>query len=134
MQSAFGYPAVSGGLAAGSMPCFMLFVPDGALAPPTRRRQLWDRRCNDILQQSAPDHTNAEITDLIEAETGMRFHVKTVSERRATLSLDCPRRNDWTAPLRRWRPWVPAPAPKEPSKGLALRSPTERRPGPKPSS
>src|SRR5882724_1969007 len=43
MQSASGYPAVSGGLATGSMPCFMLFVPDGALAPPTRRRQLWDR-------------------------------------------------------------------------------------------
>ena len=112
----------------------MISLPDGAFAPTARPRQIWDRHCTEIPQQSAPDHTNAEIADLIEAETGMRFHVKTVSERRATLGLDRTRRNDWTAPLRRWRPWVPAPAPREPSKGLAVRSPTARRPGPKPSS
>jgi hypothetical protein len=42
---------------------------------------------------------------LFEAETGQRFKPDTISEHRAARRLDSPRRSDWSAPLRRWRPW-----------------------------
>lgn len=69
------------------------------------RRPIWDQRCASILMRLADRLSNAEIADRIEAETGMRFKDKTVSERRSDLGLESPRHNEWTAPLRRWRPW-----------------------------
>lgn len=42
---------------------------------------------------------------LIEAKTGMRFSIFSISRHRAARGLDTPCRNDCTAPLRRWRPW-----------------------------
>ena len=35
--------------------------------------------------------------------TGLRFSVTFVGRRRAALGLDRPQRNDWTAPIHRWR-------------------------------
>ena len=69
------------------------------------RRPTWDQRCASILTRLADRYSNAEIADRIEAETGMRFKDKTISERRSDLGLESPRNNDWTSPLRRWRPW-----------------------------
>ena len=87
-----------------ALPCFRLCEDrqDGRVAP---RRQLWDAECADILAACADRCTNAEIVDLIAARTGKRFKAKSVSERRAALGLGAPRRNDWTNPLRRLRPW-----------------------------
>ncbi|MFZ5784099.1 MAG: hypothetical protein ACOY4R_28225 [Pseudomonadota bacterium] len=60
----------------------------------------WDLRCAEIMQRDAARHTNAEMVERIEAETGMRFSVFTVSRNRATLGIAPPWRNDWTVPLR----------------------------------
>jgi hypothetical protein len=49
--------------------------------------------------------SSAELVVLIEQETGDRFSVGTVSRRRSLLGLKGPRRNYWTVPLRRWKPW-----------------------------
>ncbi len=77
---------------------------DGTEAHRTEaQRARWDRRCAEILRRNAHRYTNAEIAALIEADTGLRFRFDTISRRRAALGLDCPRRNDWAAPLRRWR-------------------------------
>jgi hypothetical protein len=65
----------------------------------------WDWRCTEILTRNAATHTNVEMAALIEAETGLCLRPATISEHRATLGLGAPRRNDWTAPLRKWRPW-----------------------------
>jgi hypothetical protein len=68
-------------------------------------RPRWDRRCAEIMTRNAATHTNVEVAALIEAETGLRFRPSTVSEHRSALGLETPRRNAWTAPLRKWRPW-----------------------------
>ncbi len=84
----------------GALPCFMLQP-----AEQSARRPIWDQRCASILTRLADRLSNAEIADRIAAETGMRFKDKTISDRRSDLGLSSPRSNDWTAPLRRWRPW-----------------------------
>jgi hypothetical protein len=63
-----------------------------------QRSELEDHR-------KAEHYTNREMAALIEAETGQRFKPDTISEHRAALRLNSPRRSDWSAPLRRWRPW-----------------------------
>jgi len=68
-------------------------------------RPRWDQRCTEIMTRNAQSCTNSELAALIEAETGQRFRPATISEHRAALGLDAPRRNDWTGPLRKWRPW-----------------------------
>lgn len=68
-------------------------------------RMKWTARCTQILVANASEYTNAALVDLIEAETGLRFSLDTVNTRRALLGLDPPGRNQWTSPLRRWRPW-----------------------------
>lgn len=68
-------------------------------------RVKWTPRCTQILVAKATECTNAELVDLIAAETGLRFSLDTVNTRRCLLGLDPPRRNQWTSPLRRWRPW-----------------------------
>ena len=70
-----------------------------------RFKPVWNERCGEILRRNAQHHTNSEIAALIEAATGLRFSVTFVSRRRAALGLDCPWRNDWTAPLVRVRDW-----------------------------
>jgi hypothetical protein len=69
----------------------------------TKGKPLWDPRCSDILRRNAAHYTNREITALIEAATGKRFGFFAVSRKRAALGLECPNRNDWSAPLIRWR-------------------------------
>lgn len=68
-------------------------------------RVKWTARCTQILVANASELTNAALVELIEAETGLRFSLDTVNTRRALLGLDPPGRNQWTSPLRRWRPW-----------------------------
>lgn len=68
-------------------------------------RAKWTARCTQILVANASEFTNAALVELIEAETGLRFSLDTVNTRRALLGLDPPGRNQWTSPLRRWRPW-----------------------------
>jgi hypothetical protein len=63
----------------------------------------WDDRCSEVLRRNAHSHTNNEIAALIEGATGKRFSVSVVSRRRAALGLDSTHRNDWSAPLTRWR-------------------------------
>jgi hypothetical protein len=67
-------------------------------------KPVWNERCSEILRRNAQHYTNSEIAAQIEAATGLRFSVPFVSRRRAALGLDCPQRNDWTAPItrRRW--------------------------------
>jgi hypothetical protein len=64
----------------------------------------WNERCSEILRRNAQHYTNSEIAAQIEAATGLCFSVPFVSRRRAALGLDCPQRNDWSAPImrRRW--------------------------------
>ena len=95
----------------GAIPCFVLCegAVEGASGPSGPRR-VWDRRCTRLLERFAARRTNAEAAELIAAVTGSRFKDKTISEYRASLGLESPRRNDWTAPLRRWRPWSTARA------------------------
>lgn len=87
----------------GAIPCFRLADGVPAASPP--RRALWDAECTAILTRCAERCSNAEAADLIAATTGKRFKPDTVSERRAALGLGSPRHNDWTTPLRRWKPW-----------------------------
>ncbi len=70
-----------------------------------KSRMTWTPRCTHILVANATECTNAELVELIEGETGLRFSLDTVNTRRALLGLDPPGRNHWTSPLRRWRPW-----------------------------
>jgi hypothetical protein len=67
-------------------------------------KPVWNQRCSEILRRNAQHYTNSEIAAVIEAATGLRFSIPFVSRRRAALGLDCPQRNDWTAPItrRRW--------------------------------
>ena len=67
-------------------------------------KPVWNERCSEILRRNAQHYTNGEIAAQIEAATGLRFSVPFVSRRRAALGLDCPQRNDWSAPItrRRW--------------------------------
>ena len=67
-------------------------------------KPVWNERCSEILRRNAQHYTNSEIAALIEAATGLRFSVPFVSRRRAALGLECPQRNDWSAPInrRRW--------------------------------
>ncbi len=67
-------------------------------------KPVWNERCSEILRRNAQHYTNREIAAQIEASTGLRFSVPFVSRRRAALDLDCPQRNDWSAPImrRRW--------------------------------
>jgi hypothetical protein len=88
-------------LVPGAVPCFIVREADQP-----RRRPIWDARCSTILTRCAARHSNVEVAGFIAAETGMHFKEKTISEHRAALGLESPRRNAWTAPLRRWRPWV----------------------------
>ena len=69
-----------------------------------RFKPVWSERCSEILRRNAQHYTNSEIAAQIEAATGLRFSVPFVSRRRAALGLDCPQRNDWSAPItrRRW--------------------------------
>ena len=69
-----------------------------------RFKSVWNERCSEILRRNAQHYTNGEIAAQIEAATGLRFSVTFVSRRRAALGLDCPLRNDWSAPItrRRW--------------------------------
>jgi hypothetical protein len=71
----------------------------------THSRVRWNKRCTELLLINAAYCSNAEVVLLIEQEIGHRFSVGTVSHRRALLGLKAPRRNYWTVPLRRWRPW-----------------------------
>jgi hypothetical protein len=66
---------------------------------------VWNERCSEILRRKAQHYTNSEIAAEIEAATGLRFSVPFVSRRRAALGLDCPLRNDWSAPVNR-RKWL----------------------------
>ena len=68
-----------------------------------RFKPVWNERCSEILRRNAQHYTNSEIAAQIEAATGLRFSVTFVSRRRAALGLDRPWRNDWTAPIHRWR-------------------------------
>jgi hypothetical protein len=70
-----------------------------------RFKSVWNERCSEILRRNAQHYTNGEIAAQIEAATGLRFSVTFVSRRRAALGLDSPYRNDWTAPLVRWKDW-----------------------------
>ena len=97
-----------------SSPAGAAVTPFEALRPPlpvfdTRQarklRMKWTPRCTQILVAKATECTNAELVDLIEAETGLRFSLDTVNTRRCLLGLYSPGRNQWTSPLRRWRPW-----------------------------
>ncbi|MBY0320956.1 MAG: hypothetical protein K2X72_19695 [Reyranella sp.] len=73
--------------------------------PARKPRVKWTPHCTQILVAKATECTNAELVELIAAETGLRFSLDTVNTRRCLLGLDTPGRNEWTAPLRRWRPW-----------------------------
>jgi hypothetical protein len=68
-------------------------------------KPVWNERCSEILRRNAQHYTNSEIAAEIEAATGLRFSVPFVSRRRAALGLDCPLRNDWSAPVNR-RKWL----------------------------
>jgi hypothetical protein len=63
----------------------------------------WDDECSRILRAGARSSTNRQIVSAIEAQTGKRFTVFTVSRRRARLGLGSKHRNEWSAPLTRWR-------------------------------
>ena len=82
-----------------------LSLPVFDLRQARKPRMKWTPRCTHILVAHATERTNAELVELIEAETGLRFSLDTVNTRRCLLGLDAPGRNDWTSPLRRWRPW-----------------------------
>ena len=68
-----------------------------------KSKPIWDERCTEILRRNAHHYTNKEIVALIEGATGKRFGIFAISRKRAALDLDCPKRNDWSAPLTRWR-------------------------------
>jgi hypothetical protein len=70
-----------------------------------RFKSVWNERCSEILRRNAQHYTNSEIAAQIEAATGLRFSVPFVSRQRAALGLDCPQRNDWSAPITR-RKWL----------------------------
>jgi hypothetical protein len=73
--------------------CRALFLGPG---PRNGCRPLWDTRCAELLKSLAGRHTNAELADLIAAQTRMRFKVKTISDRRAALGLEAPHINGWS--------------------------------------
>jgi hypothetical protein len=63
----------------------------------------WDDQCSEILRARARASTNPQIVAAIEAQTGKRFTVFTVSRRRARLGLESKNRNEWSAAITRWR-------------------------------
>ena len=63
----------------------------------------WDDKCSEILRARAGAETNRQIVDAIEAQTGKRFTIFTVSRRRARLGLASKSRNEWSAAITRWR-------------------------------
>lgn len=69
----------------------------------SRARPQWDKRCTELMLTNAEGCSNAEMVVLVEQQTGHRFSLHTVSERRSMLGLKCPRSNNWTAALCRWR-------------------------------
>jgi hypothetical protein len=71
------------------------------------RRPRWNARCTSILVAMGEGASNAEIAERIAAETGLRFGIHAISRHRALLGVAAggPQRNDWTSPLRRWKPW-----------------------------
>jgi hypothetical protein len=85
-----------------AIPCFRL----GSLESPKRRNgaQAWNEHCTEILL-TAESRSNAEVADLIEAKTGMRFSPSVISRHRRAAGLTRPRHNEWTSALRRWKPW-----------------------------
>lgn len=99
------YPQMLSAPISGAIPCFNL--PEMQLEGLSRQRLRWDDRCTAILEEFAALRTNNEIADLIEARTGKRFSMYVVSRHRAALGSynRGPKRNDWTSPLRRWKPW-----------------------------
>jgi hypothetical protein len=66
-------------------------------------KPVWNERCSEILRRNAQHYTNSEIAALVEVATGLRFSATFVSRRRAALGLDRSSRNDWSAPIARWR-------------------------------
>lgn len=80
-------------------------IPLFGMRQARKARIKWTPRCTHILVANATQCTNAELVQLIEAETGLRFSLDTVNTRRSLLGLDTAGRNQWTSPLRRWRPW-----------------------------
>jgi hypothetical protein len=105
MDMSTPYPQMLTAPVPGAIPCFRL--PEFELEGLSKARNRWDERCSAILENFAAGRSNVEIADLIEARTGKRFSIYAVSRHRAALGLHNggPRRNDWTAPLRRWKPW-----------------------------
>ena len=99
------YPQMLSAPIPGAIPCFRL--PEMYLDGVSPRRLRWDERCTAILEEFAASRSNHEIVDLIEARTGKRFSMYVVSRHRAALGSHNrgPNRNDWTSPLRRWKPW-----------------------------
>jgi hypothetical protein len=63
----------------------------------------WDDQCSAILRAHARSSTNRQIVAAIEAQTGKRFTVFTVSRRRARIGLGAKKRNEWSAAMTRWR-------------------------------
>lgn len=99
------YPPILSAPAPGAIPCFRW--PEMELPGLSSSRPRWDERCTAVLEEFAAARTNYDIVDLIEARTGKRFSMHVVSRHRTALGLNNggPRRNDWTSPLRRWKPW-----------------------------
>lgn len=102
MSSAYFPCALTAPTSPHAIPCFRAGGPE----KPRRRNgtQVWDDRCTEILL-GAERRSNGEIAALIEAETGLRFSASVVCRRRRLAGLDRFRGNNWTAPLRRWKPW-----------------------------
>lgn len=86
-------------------------IPVFDMSQARKPRMKWTPRCTQILVAHAIERTNAELVELIETETGLRFSLDTVNTRRCLLGLDAPARNEWTSPLRRWRPWQGSKSP-----------------------
>jgi hypothetical protein len=102
-MSVSAYPLVlPAPIVPGAVPCFRLTEPAGS--PASSSRQAWDDRCTQILL-SDQSRSNAEVADLIEGLTGMRFGPSVITRHRRALGLARPRRNEWTSALRRWKPW-----------------------------
>lgn len=89
-----------------AVPCFIVSDLEADVAPgPAGPRQIWDWRCSRIFERFAENLSNTEAVEFLAAVTGKRFKYKTISERRSSLGLASPRQNNWSAPLRKWRPW-----------------------------
>lgn len=63
----------------------------------------WDADCAAILRRMSGQYHDHEVAAWIEARTGKRFTPKTVQRYRLAAGLDACHRNDWTAPVRRYK-------------------------------